>query len=294
MDNFDDLLSTRRSLEDNPFESPFTNARSASPDPWASYGYEQEENAFEAVKDSSAIKPFQENDNAYTNADENLQPVDGQNHIPQSPGFRESISPESPIVFEGGKDTNEENIVSPPSGTSQSVGRLPLSPTTRSGSLTPQSPSTPKLAPTEPRSSTERHAPLTTEPSKQAQVVSPLDNAATSLDSSFASLALGGESIGGWRDSESVSSAFVNDHTNPSTANVSPTVSTVRTTGETTLVHVSILLLSVTENSFSLRTFQTLRRRMVILSHCTPSPWTTLKRSATRFVLIFYILCIQK
>jgi len=39
MDGFDDLLaSSRNVLEDNPFADPFAQARSDSPDPWASFG----------------------------------------------------------------------------------------------------------------------------------------------------------------------------------------------------------------------------------------------------------------
>ena len=42
MDGFDDLLSSSRAaLEDNPFANPFGNARSSSPDPWASFGQQQ-------------------------------------------------------------------------------------------------------------------------------------------------------------------------------------------------------------------------------------------------------------
>ena len=39
MDGFDDLLaSSKNALEDNPFADPFAQARSDSPDPWASFG----------------------------------------------------------------------------------------------------------------------------------------------------------------------------------------------------------------------------------------------------------------
>jgi hypothetical protein len=58
MDGFDDLLApSKRALEDNPFENPFAQHRSSSPDPWASFASQLEHNPFQALSRPPPPRP---------------------------------------------------------------------------------------------------------------------------------------------------------------------------------------------------------------------------------------------
>ena len=60
MDGFDDLLSpSKRALEDNPFENPFAQHRSGSPDPWASFSSQLEHNPFSTSEPTTTTPAFQ-------------------------------------------------------------------------------------------------------------------------------------------------------------------------------------------------------------------------------------------
>jgi sorting nexin-1/2 len=60
MDGFDDLLApSKRALEDNPFENPFAQHRSGSPDPWASFSSQLEHNPFSGSESTTNVPAFE-------------------------------------------------------------------------------------------------------------------------------------------------------------------------------------------------------------------------------------------
>ena len=60
MDGFDDLLApSKRALEDNPFENPFAQHRSSSPDPWASFTSQLEHNPFSSSESTTPAPAFE-------------------------------------------------------------------------------------------------------------------------------------------------------------------------------------------------------------------------------------------
>lgn len=196
MDGFDDLLApSRRALEDNPFEDPFASARSNSPDPWASYSHnpfqgditpqptieQQQEHAptLEPVLEPEAEpepEPVASSD-PLESAAVNEDPSPPHTPTPKSSGFRESApSPET--------RKEPEPIPEPSTPTSPIIEQPP-----------PQSPT-----------------PSSTFSRPEGAVVSPLD---PHLENSFASLSLGGESLGGWQSG--AQSTFVNGASLPIT-----------------------------------------------------------------------------
>ena len=90
MNGFDDLLTpSKRVLEDDPFENPFAQHRSGSPDPWASFSSQLEHNPFsssEPTTTTSAFEPEPPSPVSTTSAD----PLDSaitteQEHDPSPP-----------------------------------------------------------------------------------------------------------------------------------------------------------------------------------------------------------------
>lgn len=244
MDGFDDLLaSSRRALEDNPFEDPFAKQRSSSPDPWgtpfASHvdetptGYPTQPTYSEPAHDTyeqpatpkpesppSATEPL---DIASANADE----VDAPTGFPASKsGFRQ-VAPSSPEIIapvpEVAPGTPKTEVTPPPRPKTPSPvqASAPSTPTTKAEPLAQTADTAPDPAPPTPpaqpgfRDFNEPPKPPTPPPaastlsppaSASSSVFSPLDQP---LQHSFAGLALGGETAGGWHTA--TSSAFVND-----------------------------------------------------------------------------------
>ncbi|KAI0343027.1 Vps5-domain-containing protein [Trametopsis cervina] len=227
MDNFDDLLAPSRSaLEQNPFADPF-GKRSASPDPWASYHPDSastgldESSAFADVRsatptldspafggvstgggftsyeehadplDSDQVKDLE------TTAPEPITPTDAYTgtDFPRSPGFRESVPPVSDETTETPVSELEHRsspppVVSPPISTAPSAAAsLPASPT--------ESPA-PQFTFNDTQASP--FAPQRT--SFERPFLSPLEQP-QSIERSFASLAIGGETLNGWQGSQS-------------------------------------------------------------------------------------------
>lgn len=248
MDGFDDLLTSSRGLEDNPFANPFDNPRSNSPDPWASYGqqnqHEQGDERFGAPFDdgppySSGAANGQELKSDFgfeggeeregvtrttvhtqkgpplqLEEEEEEQPATPEHPTfqgpgPQSPGFRESLDTDEDL-----SNTNTPREESTPTSSLQqtrepSPVRSPL-PRAQSPirSLSPpheESQRQPTVATSHPVQQAAQKSP--TAASAGSRVVSPLDYPSPSFTQSFASLALGGESVGGWQDSASITFA---------------------------------------------------------------------------------------
>lgn len=231
MDGFDDLLaSSSRALEANPFEDPFAHPRSNSPDPWASFGqpsasqypvegFGEPELAASPFATGTSHAELANGDLAAPQHPVDLEavqlepeqvaesPIEAPHTLPtpQSPGFRESISTnESPAsnvnVPHEAVSTAEST---PPSSVEQTRAPSP--------DVTHKTPTqSPALAPTTRRSpSPSSSIPTFTLPSTPpiasgAPFVNPLDHPSShgGISQSFASLALGGESVGGWQDQE--------------------------------------------------------------------------------------------
>lgn len=223
MDSFDDLLAPSRSiLEENPFEDPFAKPRSGSPDPWSSFGQQQHplpshsdidyfKSGFEDhpgttqtteshhssdyghSEQSSVAAPVDPLDAATVTADD---PEDGQSatHSDAHPNTSTSRTPGFGIFTSSAED---ESQTEERPGSDSPHDKAPPIPAVDEGSaadtslLRVEEPTPSQLSsPEESRSSTT---------SPERAIVSPLDQQPTpNIDRAFASLALGGESRGGW------------------------------------------------------------------------------------------------
>ncbi|KLO12698.1 Vps5-domain-containing protein [Schizopora paradoxa] len=231
MDGFDDLLSSSsRALEANPFANPFAQPRSSSPDPWASFGQPeaQDDSSSNATGYSSNFgHTLDSNFDSYTGdekdkaEEEYLQHKDASSQeleastqqtpdvdstppstspihssasrqFPLSPGFRESISNED-VSSENAKDDMVEHNGSPQSldHSAEDVFSVKEQAPQAERTVSPPIPSA---------------SPGVTHPTFTAQSTafsSPLDSVfSANIDKPFASLALGGESVGGWQDED--------------------------------------------------------------------------------------------
>jgi sorting nexin-1/2 len=221
MDGFDDLLApSRNALEENPFEDPFAK-RSGSPDPWSSgwtrsehhYSSEPEEHAgFEeqstqpeslvAAGQHEANEPSHSSDPLdsaaqtadYDDEDEDDRPLGrprtSPTTSPHTPGFRESV----PIPF------SETATIRPtvPEELEPSTPAQPYSPVdNKPSAFTFASQPIERVDSSSSRAAFVSHSPSTSK--SGSAVVSPLETASSGLDHSFAGLALGGDSVGGWQ-----------------------------------------------------------------------------------------------
>lgn len=225
MDGFDDLLSSSAAaLEDNPFANPFDKPRSSSPDPWSTFGQQQQEhdlgfhdetyashlgedfgrsgNDLEASSPATpAIHTATGTDNEGRSEELLSQDIalstaqeDADLHETdlQSPGFRESIA----------KDITPSNSSddTPPLSRRSSTADL----TKPQGTPSDYSTGKASTPPPQPLATTEQlqgpnipaRSSLLSQPSTFA---TPLDYPTHDATQSFASLALGGESSGGWQ-----------------------------------------------------------------------------------------------
>jgi sorting nexin-1/2 len=233
MDGFDDLLPSRSALEENPFEDPFAKPRSGSPDPWNSWANQHQStpdvqnpypdhtsfvneddgsaSATEAVfaagngsldtlepSSSPSTDPLDSAAQTTEDDDEPLRRSHGAS-VPQTPGFRESPSSTFDEIATIRPTVSEELEPSTPF-----KSYFPASPVTETPSSPPSTPSlhttgNPTFSPKRTlSSSSSSKSPV------ERTVVSPLESPSSSgFDRSFASLALGGESIGGWKGAQS-------------------------------------------------------------------------------------------
>lgn len=222
MDDFDDLLSSSsRALGESPFANPFAQARSNSPDPWANYGQPDQAQTFHdesyttypsssyvAAENSSILDtdvpetpeelqetPEQTPEDAEVARDTPVLEHPSQSPQPlRSPGFRENLSTDD---------------VSSISKTLNKSSDTPSTSAYESRESSPAPVQTKLSIETEQASIPERVAPLTSLTSSSTVPLasndhfsSPLGYPTSSITQSFAGLALGGESIGGWQDSQ--------------------------------------------------------------------------------------------
>lgn len=216
MDGFDDLLRpSADSLESNPFADPF-GKRSGSPDPWSSFSHQPPDEpnpyvdntatevATESYANGETSGGFGEDSvTSQENSDAAADPLDSavraadeeEPAIPEgirSPGFKESFAPPTFSQTETIRDEAP-----------QSEPQTPSSP--RTASPKPDTPAFRPSSPPQPRSSdrlpTRAVAATADSPTPSgSKAVSPLEQySSPAVDHSFASLALGGESVGGWQ-----------------------------------------------------------------------------------------------
>ncbi|KAL5536777.1 VPS5 [Sanghuangporus sanghuang] len=222
MAGFDDLLSSsRHPFEANPFANPFDKPRSSSPDPWSTFGQqEQEHEAYAAgfeefqTSDESAHdvveheahspRKFHEHEGEElkdTRSPSETQSTDGVSEESetdaldrdlQNPGFRESISTDDHEIAEDvrARSHSPEKFAAGYDGSNPTVDA-------------PLQSSTPKPSTPPPSTKVERTQPYSSPtPASAKQFVSPLESPGPGVVAAFSSLALGGENTctGGWQD----------------------------------------------------------------------------------------------
>ncbi|KAF7794252.1 hypothetical protein EIP86_005385 [Pleurotus ostreatoroseus] len=233
MDGFDDLLApTRNALESNPFADPFGN-RSGSPDPWTSFqptstlthedgGFGEPGHDPTPTLDSPAFggvpaSGFQEygmSDSPLTSshptADAEDKIAEQEQHQPEETQQSELVSPISPGFRESVSSTAEEIIAPiPRRRSSPSIPALLPESTGTPSIKSPNLPS-PIVSPVDtPILGQDAYTPHASIPpsrhpfATERAFYTPLDQPASSMDRSFASLSLGGETVNGWQTSQS-------------------------------------------------------------------------------------------
>jgi len=221
MDGFDDLLPpSKRALEDNPFENPFAQHRSGSPDPWASYSPQLDHNPFSSSEPAVSVPAFEP---------EPLSPVSTtltdplDSAITTGPEEHFPSPPRTPTQFTTSDFKGEERRQTPepeekpasepePAVAQPEPERTPIQEATSLPQITdPVSPPSSKgfvaFTPTHsPRESETFHKPI-------SSVVSPLDHSdlGGGFGDTFPSISsLGGDALGGGGWESQSSSLFVN------------------------------------------------------------------------------------
>ncbi|PIL25126.1 hypothetical protein GSI_13015 [Ganoderma sinense ZZ0214-1] len=104
---FDDLLAPSRDVMNNPFQDPFSQARSSSPDPWASYGTAVPSFNEEALAFGSTTSPTALTHNAFAD-------VGGfQDHEPEDYSTHSDFQRDDPPAQEEHKPQEEDTLASP-------------------------------------------------------------------------------------------------------------------------------------------------------------------------------------
>ncbi|KAF9240677.1 Vps5 C terminal like-domain-containing protein [Melanogaster broomeanus] len=231
MDGFDDLLApSRNALEDNPFEDPFAKPRSGSPDPWSSFGQQHHDpqpshsdidyfkSGFEdepstthtaestyftsnygQIDQSSVAAPIDPLDAAAVTAEDH-EGEQSTSHSDAHTGtassrtrgfgiFTPNIEDQTRTIME--PEPEPESPRSDEPSQAQHIDGPSVTVTSPQPAEEPTSSQPPSVSSQEPFSSFS--------PAARA-IVSPLDrHSTTTTDRAFASLALGGESQGGWQ-----------------------------------------------------------------------------------------------
>lgn len=233
MDGFDDLLApSKRALEDNPFENPFAQHRSGSPDPWASYSSQLEHNPFSSAEPTTDVPVFHPEppspvSTTLTDPLDSAITTGAEAHVPSPPrtptqlttdGLKEdAFEEERKPTPEPASKTNTEAEIKPASEPERAVAppeleRTPIQKATTLPPITdpvstPPSKGFVAFSPT--------HSPRESEtfPKPISSMISPLDHPELGggFGDPFPSIStLGGDALGGGWESQS-SSVFVND-----------------------------------------------------------------------------------
>ena len=225
MDGFDDLLAPSRSiLEQNPFEDPFAKPRSGSPDPWSSFGQQQE--SLPSHSDIDYFRSGFEDQPSTIQTTESYSTGDYGHSEPSSAPAPADPLDAAAVSAEDHEDGQSASHSDPHSDTttsrtpgfgiftSNSEGTQSTAPDSESShhdtepSVSPMdeaAPSATSILRTEESSPPQVLSPpelaSSTRTSPERAIVSPLDQHSppSNIDRAFSSLALGGESYGGWQ-----------------------------------------------------------------------------------------------
>jgi sorting nexin-1/2 len=232
MDGFDDLLSpSKRVLGDDPFENPFAQHSSGSPDPWASFSSQLEHNPFSSSEPTTIVSPFEPEPPSPVSTT-SIDPLDSAittepEHVPSPPR-----TPTQSPPADSKKNTLEEEREPTPEPLSKPTPELEANPTlgSESAAAQPETERTPiqeatslpsTTEPVSPPSSkgfvafTPTHSPRESEAFSKpiSSVISPLDHPSIGggFGDAFPSMSsLGGDALNGGWESQS-SSLFVNN-----------------------------------------------------------------------------------
>ena len=223
MDGFDDLLvPSRNILEENPFEDPFAKPRSGSPDPWSSFVQPQESHSdidyfksgFEDLPSTTQTTESYSTSNydhgeqsgvvapdpldAATVTAEDHEDKQSASHGDAHSDMTTSRTPGFEIFTSDAEDQSQP-VVEPESELPLRESAPPIPPTGEDDT----SAVTSFLHAEEPIPSqlSSPQEPISSYTSPERAIVSPLDQQSPppSIERAFASLALGGESHGGWQ-----------------------------------------------------------------------------------------------
>ncbi|KAF9223973.1 Vps5-domain-containing protein [Gyrodon lividus] len=213
MDGFDDLLAPSRNvLEENPFEDPFAKPRSGSPDPWSSFG--QHHHPQPSHSDIDYFKSGFEDEPSTTHT--------AGSYFTRNYSYSDQSSVAAPIdpldAAAVTADDHEDEQSTGPSDThtdttpsqTPGFGMFTLGTEDQTKTVVEPEPESPPEAQHIDEVSANVTSLLRTEDSTSSQILSfssperailsPLDQHSTpNIDRAFSSLALGGESQGGWQ-----------------------------------------------------------------------------------------------
>ena len=227
MDGFDDLLAPSRSiLEENPFEDPFSKPRSDSPDPWSSFGQQQHslpshsdidyfKSGFEDLDHPSTTQTtesYSTSDHAQSEQSSVAAPADpldaatvtAEVHEDEQSASHSDAHPDATTsrtpgfgIFTSNIEDHSQTMVEPEPD-SPLYDKAPPIPAADEDSTAATS--LLRVEESMPSQLSSPQEPISSATSPERAMVSPLDQQSPSnIDRAFASLALGGESHGGWQ-----------------------------------------------------------------------------------------------
>jgi len=225
MEGFDDLLAPSRSiLEENPFEDPFAKPRSGSPDPWSSFAQQQHplpshsgvdyfKSGFEDHPSTTqTTESYFESDYAHSEQSSIAVPADpldaatvtAEDHEDEQSASHSDAHLDTTTsrthgfgIFTSSAEDQPQTVVEPRSDSPLHEKAPPIPPAGEAGTAVASSLRVEEPTPSQLSSPQE---PISSATSPERAVVSPLDQQSPpNIDRAFASLALGGESHGGWQ-----------------------------------------------------------------------------------------------
>lgn len=227
MSNFDDLLASSRSLEENPFADPFARIRTGSPDPWCTFDQSEEDGTHNPLSESSIINTDEESwiDKQASDAESSARTADKrevagqilQRPIETPPFVVDEALDRSIERLPTSLDTSNSehfypnnvsttlrapDLGSSPdhmSSTSKNRAERRMEQKDTSHTSTPSTPG--EEHPTAFDSSSPKAGESNVLASQSSSFSSPLDRPGAASEQSFTSLSIGGESTGGWQES---------------------------------------------------------------------------------------------
>lgn len=225
MDSFDDLLAPSRSiLEENPFEDPFAKPRSGSPDPWSSFVQQQHllpshtdnidyfksgfEDHLSATQTSESHVTSEHGHGEQTSVAAPADPLDAatvtaeehedKQSASHSDAHPDTTTPRTPGfgIFTSSTEDQSQTVAGPRSDSPLHDKALAIPAADEASAATSELLRAEEPMPSQLSSPQE---PISSPMSPERAIVSPLDQSPQNIDRAFSSLALGGESPGGWQ-----------------------------------------------------------------------------------------------